>query len=171
MTGRPPAQRRAHSTPRVPRPMSPASTATSASGAGTSPTPRSRWRSLSTWSRTRNIMTAAPALPGPRGTIPVVRDRRESFSGPFRLRRRNDALMAGDPLTAFFESLPLRGAADRTITPAEIEAAGGMPVARIRELMEAFGLPPANADEGAFTPAEAEAVTELWRQRELWPFE
>jgi adenylate cyclase len=81
------------------------------------------------------------------------------------------AIGRGDPLSAFFESLPVRGAAERTVTPADIEAAGGMPVAQIQELMQAFGLPPPCADDGAFTPDEAEAVAELWRQRELWPFE
>ena len=47
-----------------------------------------------------------------------------------------------DPLGAFFEAMPLRGAADRTVTPAEIEATGGMPVSQSQELMRAFGLPP-----------------------------
>jgi adenylate cyclase len=81
------------------------------------------------------------------------------------------ALRSGDVLSAFFESLPSRASAHRTVTPAEIEATGGMPVAQTQELMQAMGLPPPEADEGAFTQEEAQALTELWRQQEIWPFE
>ena len=80
--------------------------------------------------------------------------------------RRHD-----DPLGAFFESLPLRAAADRTVSAAQIEAAGGMPAEQARELMRAFGLPAPDPEEPAFSPEEAAALTELWRQQELWPFE
>jgi adenylate cyclase len=77
----------------------------------------------------------------------------------------------GDPLGAFFEFLPLRAAADRTVSAAEIEARGGMPVERAQELMRAFGLPAPDPEEPAFSSEEAAALTELWRQQELWPFE
>lgn len=77
----------------------------------------------------------------------------------------------GDLLAAFFESLPLRGATDRTVTAAEIEAGGGTPVAQLRELMVAMGLPSPEPDEPAFTSHEAQAFTDLWNQRDLWPFE
>ncbi len=77
----------------------------------------------------------------------------------------------GDSLGAFFESLPLRAAADRTMSAAGIEAAGGMPVEQAQELMRAFGLPAPDPDEGAFSPEEAAALTELWRQQDLWPFD
>src|SRR6202035_3274287 len=77
----------------------------------------------------------------------------------------------GDPLGAFFESLPLRAAADRTVSAAQIEAEGGMPVEQSRELMRGFGLAAPDPDEAAFSPQEAAALTELWRQQELWPFE
>ena len=76
-----------------------------------------------------------------------------------------------DPLGALFESMPIRAAADRTVTPAQIEADGGMPVAQSRELMRAFGLRPPGDDEPAFTPAEADALAELWRHQDVWPFE
>jgi adenylate cyclase len=76
-----------------------------------------------------------------------------------------------DPLGAFFESLPVRAAADRTVSAAQIEAAGGMPVEQSRDLMRAFGLPAPDPQEPAFSPEEAAALTELWRQQELWPFE
>ncbi|MFL5822132.1 MAG: hypothetical protein ACJ764_01675 [Solirubrobacteraceae bacterium] len=77
----------------------------------------------------------------------------------------------GDPLGAFFESMPLRGAADRTVSAAEIEADGGMPVEQSQELMRAFGLPAPEPEEAAFTPEEALAFTELWRHQDIWPFE
>lgn len=77
----------------------------------------------------------------------------------------------GDPLGAFFESLPLRAGADRTVSAADVEAAGGMPAEQSRELMRAFGLPAPDPEEPAFSPAEAAALTELWRQQDLWPFE
>jgi adenylate cyclase len=77
----------------------------------------------------------------------------------------------GDLLGVFFESLPLRGAAARTVTPAEIESRGGAPLEYLREMMVALGLPQPEPDEPAFTEDEALAFTELWRQRDLWPFE
>ena len=77
----------------------------------------------------------------------------------------------GDPLGAFLESLPVRAAADRTVSAAEIEAAGGMPVEQIQELMRAFGLPLPDPGEATFTPQEGAALNELWRQRDVWPFE
>lgn len=76
-----------------------------------------------------------------------------------------------DPLSVFFESMPIRGAADRTVSPAQLEAEGGMPVAQSQELMRAFGLGPPEADTPTFTPAEAEALAELWRHQDVWPFE
>lgn len=76
-----------------------------------------------------------------------------------------------DPLAAFFESVPLRAAADRTVSAAQMEATGGMPVGQSQELMRAFGLPAPDPEEPAFTPEEAAAFSELWRQQDLWPFE
>lgn len=76
-----------------------------------------------------------------------------------------------DPLGALFESMPVRGAADRTVSPAQIEGEGGMPAAHSQELMRAFGLPSPAADEPAFTPAEARALTELWHHQDVWPFD
>lgn len=77
----------------------------------------------------------------------------------------------GDPIAAFFESLPFRAAADRTVTAAEVESGGGMPVAQIRQLILAFGLPAPPPEEPVFTATEARALTELWNQREVFPFE
>jgi adenylate cyclase len=81
------------------------------------------------------------------------------------------AMRHGDPLAALFESMPVRTASDRTISPAQIEAGGGMPVARTDELMRAFGFRAPDPDEPAFTSREADALTELWRHQDIWPFE
>jgi adenylate cyclase len=77
----------------------------------------------------------------------------------------------GDPLGAFFEAVPIRAAADRTVSAAEIEAGGGMPVDRVQELMRAFGFQAPQPDDLAFTPQEAVALSELWRHQDVWPFE
>ena len=46
-----------------------------------------------------------------------------------------------------------------------------MPVERIGELMEAFGLPLPAAEEPAFTPDEAQVLEQLWQLRDVWRFE
>jgi class 3 adenylate cyclase len=76
----------------------------------------------------------------------------------------------GDPVGAFFESLPFRGATDRTVSASEVEARGGLPVAQTEQLMRAFGLPALAAGEPAFTEQEALALRALWDQREVFPF-
>jgi adenylate cyclase len=77
----------------------------------------------------------------------------------------------GDPLSALFESMPVRASADRTVSPGQIEAEGGMPVPQTQELMRAFGLAVPEPDEPAFTSAEAAALTDLWQHQDVWPFE
>ena len=77
----------------------------------------------------------------------------------------------GDPVDAFFESLPGRAAIDRTVSPAQLEARGGPPPAQIAELMLSFGLPAPAPDEPAFSAEEAEALITLWASREVFPFE
>ena len=77
----------------------------------------------------------------------------------------------GDPMAALFESMPIRAAADRTFSPADIEAGGGLSVAQCQELMRAFGLGAPEPDEPAFTAEEARALTELQRHQDVWPFE
>jgi hypothetical protein len=55
------------------------------------------------------------------------------------------------------------------VSPAEIEADGGMPVAQVRELMLALGLCAPDAAQPSFTLDEARALTGLWRHRDVWP--
>jgi class 3 adenylate cyclase len=80
-------------------------------------------------------------------------------------------LARGDPLGAIADAIPARGAARRTVSPAEIESAFGMPIERITELMRAFGLAIQDPQQRAFTPEEAEGLRHLWQLRNIWPFE
>jgi adenylate cyclase len=68
-----------------------------------------------------------------------------------------------------FEAALLPGRLERIVTPAAIEHDGGLKVAEISELMEAFGLPRPAADDPTFTPEEARVLVELARLEELWP--
>lgn len=79
------------------------------------------------------------------------------------------AIARGDPEGAIFETVLLAHAADRTVSAADIERRGGLPVAETELFVEAFGLPWPGADQPAFTPAEAEVFIELQRLREIWP--
>jgi adenylate cyclase len=81
------------------------------------------------------------------------------------------AIELGESEAGIAEIIPARGAAARTVSAAQIEASGGMPVERIGELMEAFGIPLPVAEEPAFTPDEARVLEQLWQLRDVWPFE
>ena len=81
------------------------------------------------------------------------------------------AIELGGSQAGIAEIIPAQGAAARTVSVAQIEASGGMPVERIGELMEAFGLPLSAGEEPAFTPNEAQVLEQLWQLRDVWPFE
>ncbi len=81
------------------------------------------------------------------------------------------ALKRGEPQRAVLEIIARHSAVGRTVTPAEVHAAGGPPVERLRELMQAFGLTPPEPDEPSFTPDETDALVGLWRSSDVWPFE
>jgi adenylate cyclase len=57
----------------------------------------------------------------------------------------------------------------RTVTPRDIEAAGGMTAVEVVELVGAFGLTAPAPDDPWFTPAEADVVIALSQLREVWP--
>jgi hypothetical protein len=80
------------------------------------------------------------------------------------------AIELGGSQAGISEIIPARGAAARTVSAAQI-ASGGMPVERIGELTEAFGLPLSAGEEPAFTPDEARVLEQLWQLRDVWPFE
>lgn len=77
----------------------------------------------------------------------------------------------GDPAGAMFDAALLPAQLERTVSPAAIEADGGLTTAEIAELMQAFGLPSPEADQPVFTPEEARAFVELGVLNELWPAE
>jgi class 3 adenylate cyclase len=81
------------------------------------------------------------------------------------------ALQRGEPQRAMLELVARHSAVGRNVSPAEIEIAGGPPVERLGELMQAFGLPAPARYEPSFTPREARAMIELWRRSDVWPFE
>ena len=81
------------------------------------------------------------------------------------------AIELGGSEAGIAEIIPARGAASRTVSAAQIETSGGMPVERIGELMEAFGIPLLAAEEPAFTPDEARVLEQLWQLRDVWPLE
>src|SRR5436305_1342264 len=64
---------------------------------------------------------------------------------------------------AMVDSVVLPPVAERTVTPADIEAAGGLTVTETAELMEALGFIAPDARQAAFTPEEAEALVEMAR--------
>jgi adenylate cyclase len=82
-----------------------------------------------------------------------------------------NAVRSGEPQRAILETIARRSAEGRSVTPAEIEAGGGPPLERLAELTRAFGLQEPARDERSFTPEEADALTELWRAIDVWPFE
>jgi adenylate cyclase len=81
------------------------------------------------------------------------------------------AVKRGDPEGAIFDSVLLPGIAQRTVSAAEIEAAGGLEVGEIQAMIDAFGLPPPEPRQPAFTPEEARVFTELRHVRDVWPDE
>jgi adenylate cyclase len=82
-----------------------------------------------------------------------------------------DAVRRGDPESAVFEHVLLPARLERTISPAEIERRGGLPVLETSVMMLEFGLPRPGPDDPTFTPAEAEVFVELNRLRDIWPAE
>jgi class 3 adenylate cyclase len=70
-----------------------------------------------------------------------------------------------------FDAALLPGRLERTITPADIELQGGLPVDQVAQLMEAFGLPRPAASDPAFTPQEAQVLVELRNVDDVWPAE
>ena len=85
---------------------------------------------------------------------------------PTRAMRR--ALERGRLEDAIFDAVLDPERAQRTVTPVEIEARGGLPVAEIQLLMQTAGLPPPAPDEPSFTEEETELFLEVARLREIW---
>ena len=78
------------------------------------------------------------------------------------------AVERGDPEGAIFDAVLMPGRAERTVSAADIERAGGLEVERTMELIEAYGLPVLPPDEPGFTPEEARVFIELKQLEEIW---
>jgi class 3 adenylate cyclase len=74
-----------------------------------------------------------------------------------------------DDLSRILASILLPGIEERTVTPAMVEARGGISTHETRALFAAFGLPAPVDDEPALTPAEADAFVTLGRFDADWP--
>src|SRR3954453_13139534 len=70
---------------------------------------------------------------------------------------------------AVFDSVLMQATAERTLSAREIEVRGGMSVADVTIMVEAFGLPVPDPDQPAFTPHEAEVFMRLKQLEEIWP--
>jgi adenylate cyclase len=70
---------------------------------------------------------------------------------------------------AIFDAVldPARG--DRTVSPAQIEADGGLTVGETRLVVLNFGLPAPGPHEAYFTAAEADVLVQFGVLREIWP--
>jgi adenylate cyclase len=77
-----------------------------------------------------------------------------------------------DPLQdAVFEPVLRPERLRRTVSPLDIESAGGIPAADLVEMVKAFGLSISGPDEPWFTEEEAQVFIELARLSALWPRE
>jgi adenylate cyclase len=90
----------------------------------------------------------------------VVRTLRQLGIPPEAVER---ALERGDPEGAIFDAVLLPAIAERTVSAADIEAAGGLSATEIAEMFEGFGLPAPDPTQPSFTTEEAHVFTELGR--------
>src|SRR5439155_21162218 len=81
------------------------------------------------------------------------------------------AVERGDPEGAVFDAVLLPAIAERTVTPAEVEAAGGLSAERTAAFIEGFGLPAPDPDAPWLTQHEAAVLIELGRAHDIWPLD
>jgi len=105
----------------------------------------------------------------PAGQLREIAQQLRAFGATEREIER--ALASGEPQRAVLAVVARHSAEGRSVTPADIEAGGGPPHEQLAELMRAFGLPVPGRRERSFTAAEADALIELWRGSDVWPFE
>ena len=96
---------------------------------------------------------------------------------PISLETRDHAAMssgaedhgAAAEAAAIFDAAldPVRG--ERTVSPAQIEADGGLTVDETRLVVLNFGLPAPDPQEAYFTVAEADVLVHFGLLREIWP--
>jgi adenylate cyclase len=102
---------------------------------------------------------------------------RRSANRPVSLQTRDDAAMSSGSAddrvaaeaAALFDAVldPARG--ERTISPAQIEADGGLTVDETRLVVLNFGLPAPEPHQAYFTAAEADVLVRFGLLREIWP--
>lgn len=78
------------------------------------------------------------------------------------------AMERGDPMGAVFESVLSPGKELRTVSSADIEARGGVPVDQLAQLISAFGLRVPEPEEPAYTEDEAQAFVVLGQMSEVY---
>jgi adenylate cyclase len=81
------------------------------------------------------------------------------------------AVERGDPEGAIFDAILLPTIAERTVTAAQVEAAGGLTASEVAALVEAFGLPEPDPDAPLLTPQEADVLVEVGRTQDIWPLD
>jgi class 3 adenylate cyclase len=79
------------------------------------------------------------------------------------------AVRRGDPEGAIFDAVLLPQIEARTVSATDIESRGGLTVDELVAMVRAFGLPPPEPNQPAFTPEEAQVFVELKRLQEIWP--
>jgi adenylate cyclase len=81
------------------------------------------------------------------------------------------AVERGDPEGAIFDAILLPTIAERTVSAAQVEAAGGLSTSEIAALVEAFGLPAPDPTMPLLTQQEADVLLEVGRTQDIWPLE
>lgn len=85
--------------------------------------------------------------------------------------RIDAAIERGDPEGAILESTLTPARAERTVSPADVEARGGLAADEVIAILRAMGLPPPEAGDPTLTPDEAHVFVELAQVRDFWPQE
>jgi adenylate cyclase len=81
------------------------------------------------------------------------------------------ALERGDPEAAILESTLTDAQAERTVSPADVEAQGGLTAVEVADVFQAIGFPRPEPDHPTLTPDEAHVFIELAELRDVWPQE
>jgi adenylate cyclase len=81
------------------------------------------------------------------------------------------AIDRGDPEGAILEATLTPAREERTVSPAEVEAQGGLSADEVVAIVRAMGLPPPGPEDPWLTPEEARVFVELADLREVWPQE
>ncbi|MGH2984587.1 MAG: adenylate/guanylate cyclase domain-containing protein [Solirubrobacterales bacterium] len=120
--------------------------------------------------RSRQATTDAGALAA---ELDLSADEHQLVAGLLRLgvtaEQIRGARQHGRLEEAIFEGVLDPERERRTVSPAEIEADGGLAASEITATLRAFGLPPPGPEEHYFTPEEARVFRELGRLEDVWP--